>query len=82
MTDHGRLLRNAFSETRITLPDSGAQIVVMLADAEYMPDFNGLYYSCLLYKSPSPRDRTRTRMPSSACKKKKNTTHNLTTHAS
>ena len=24
------------------------------------------YYSCLLYTSPSPRDRTRARMPSSA----------------
>ena len=26
--------------------------------------------ACLLYTSPSPRDRTRSRMPSSACKKK------------
>ena len=26
----------------------------------------GLYRSCLLYTSPSPRDRTRSRMPSSA----------------
>ena len=25
-----------------------------------------LYYTCLLYTSPSPRDRTRSRMPSSA----------------
>ncbi len=28
-----------------------------------------LVISCLLYTSPSPRDRTRSRMPSSACKK-------------
>ena len=28
----------------------------------YFPDF----YICLLYTSPSPRDRTRSRMPSSA----------------
>ena len=28
-------------------------------------------YACLLYTSPSPRDRTRSRMPSSAWKKKK-----------
>ena len=29
--------------------------------------FQGLeYYHCLLYTSPSPRDRTRSRMPSSA----------------
>ena len=26
----------------------------------------GLIYDCLLYTSPSPRDRTRSRMPSSA----------------
>ena len=26
----------------------------------------GMWYSCLLYTSPSPRDRTRSRMPSSA----------------
>ena len=31
---------------------------------------SGQACSCLLYTSPSPRDRTRTRMPSSACKKK------------
>ena len=29
-------------------------------------DGNSLTYSCLLYTSPSPRDRTRSRMPSSA----------------
>ena len=28
--------------------------------------FNGQIESCLLYTSPSPRDRTRSRMPSSA----------------
>ena len=27
---------------------------------------SGLAYTCLLYTSPSPRDRTRSRMPSSA----------------
>ena len=26
----------------------------------------GQFYDCLLYTSPSPRDRTRSRMPSSA----------------
>ena len=29
-------------------------------------DFNTMQSSCLLYTSPSPRDRTRSRMPSSA----------------
>ena len=28
--------------------------------------FAGVYIGCLLYTSPSPRDRTRSRMPSSA----------------
>ena len=30
------------------------------------PDMNSQLRSCLLYTSPSPRDRTRSRMPSSA----------------
>ena len=28
--------------------------------------FSGSHHACLLYTSPSPRDRTRSRMPSSA----------------
>ena len=28
--------------------------------------YDAIYVSCLLYTSPSPRDRTRSRMPSSA----------------
>ena len=28
--------------------------------------FSEVFYNCLLYTSPSPRDRTRSRMPSSA----------------
>ena len=31
-----------------------------------IPEWNDLVYHCLLYTSPSPRDRTRSRMPSSA----------------
>ena len=38
-------------------------------------ELNGpLFESCLLYTSPSPRDRTRSRMPSSSWKKKKKAT--------
>ena len=34
---------------------------------EYMSQLNGMQEEvCLLYTSPSPRDRTRSRMPSSA----------------
>ena len=45
-------------------------------DAPLAPDgleqarATGLLQACLLYTSPSPRDRTSSRMPSSACKKK------------
>eukprot|EP00656_Telonema_subtile_P000110 TRINITY_DN1004_c0_g1_i1.p3 TRINITY_DN1004_c0_g1~~TRINITY_DN1004_c0_g1_i1.p3 ORF type:complete len:101 (+),score=1.72 TRINITY_DN1004_c0_g1_i1:105-407(+) len=34
--------------------------------SEFKPSFEGLSGGCLLYTSPSPRDRTRSRMPSSA----------------
>ena len=36
-----------------------------IRDHGAVPSFLGLY-GCLLYTSPSPRDRTRSRMPSSA----------------
>ena len=35
-------------------------------------------FRCLLYTSPSPRDRTRHRMPSSACKQKNNYREQIT----
>ena len=37
-----------------------------LDKAEIILELNGFTKSCLLYTSPSPRDRTRSRMPSSA----------------
>ena len=40
--------------------------VILGVGAKSMAD-----WPCLLYTSPSPRDRTRSRMPSSAWKKKK-----------
>ena len=42
---------------------------VVLCDPEKPTSFDlggNFYLTCLLYTSPSPRDRTRTRMPSSA----------------
>ena len=33
---------------------------------DVVQSIKGLFYICLLYTSPSPRDRTRSRMPSSA----------------
>eukprot|EP00656_Telonema_subtile_P011278 TRINITY_DN15557_c0_g1_i2.p1 TRINITY_DN15557_c0_g1~~TRINITY_DN15557_c0_g1_i2.p1 ORF type:complete len:262 (+),score=26.94 TRINITY_DN15557_c0_g1_i2:64-849(+) len=37
----------------------------------YLFEGDDMEDACLLYTSPSPRDRTRSRMPSSACKKKR-----------
>ena len=48
----------------------GAEGLAALVREEMGADpFNGVIYvfrACLLYTSPSPRDRTRSRMPSSA----------------
>ena len=39
---------------------------IPLAAMKYIAKFLDMPYICLLYTSPSPRDRTRSRMPSSA----------------
>ena len=62
------------SEARAVLPDRLAQFPALQGRSVYAMD--GTYQSesahygrctpCLLYTSPSPRDRTRSRMPSSA----------------
>ena len=43
------------------------QIVYSLSEGKIIGSHNGAhYYTCLLYTSPSPRDRQKSRMPSSA----------------
>ena len=42
-----------------------AELSVVWRDPDFDPSVDAFYY-CLLYTSPSPRDRTRSRMPSSA----------------
>ena len=44
------------------IADAGLR--VLLLDLDMQPTLSSYY--CLLYTSPSPRDRTRSRMPSSA----------------
>ena len=49
------------------LKQSSLPEVILLDDAfQHRKVTAGLYILCLLYTSPSPRDRTRSRMPSSA----------------
>ena len=54
---------NKIKELKINLPEAkppvGSYVATKIVG-------NLLYISCLLYTSPSPRDRTRSRMPSSA----------------
>ena len=54
---------------KVRMADTGT--VILTQDAVWMEENlegypAGLNYTCLLYTSPSPRDRTRARMPSSA----------------
>ena len=60
----------------VTAAGLGADAVLTLAKVQESLTARGMvgalrYGDCLLYTSPSPRDRTRSRMPSSACKYKR-----------
>ena len=46
--------------------DTGRQVDLSKDVFGVDPHEHALYLDCLLYTSPSPRDRTRSRMPSSA----------------
>ena len=55
-----KIARDSFEELTIELPDGTSHTNVEAIRSFPLTD------SCLLYTSPSPRDRTRSRMPSSA----------------
>ena len=57
---------NCLSGSTATLTPSTATFVQVLEDSRVPIDEVDLFIICLLYTSPSPRDRTRSRMPSSA----------------
>ena len=52
------------------LPGTAGAVNIGSATTEignvYLANNKRIYFGCLLYTSPSPRDRTRSRMPSSA----------------
>ena len=55
-----RAMRRAVAE----LAYQGVNVII--DDLLFKPDYLGDYRDCLLYTSPSPRDRQKSRMPSSA----------------
>ena len=61
-----QVLKSQIPLGRIGLPKDigGAAVFLSSEEAEYIT--GKMLYICLLYTSPSPRDRTRSRMPSSA----------------
>ena len=61
----GRLLERPVYATIADVPDP-VDLAVLIVPAPAMPDTLDQVGRCLLYTSPSPRDRTRSRMPSSA----------------
>ena len=60
------LPNNNSSIAAIRLADGRIAVIGNPVNAAMSPDRRASLYDCLLYTSPSPRDRTRTRMPSSA----------------
>ena len=59
----------ALNSVQVRQPDDDAKVmsyVNFCRLSEYRSAAGGLLGGCLLYTSPSPRDRTRSRMPSSA----------------
>ena len=66
-----KLLRGKYKPNFTPHVDCGDNVIVINAEkvrltGNKMTDKVYYHYTCLLYTSPSPRDRTRSRMPSSA----------------
>ena len=58
-------VRNLKKAAQIVIKDFNKTLPDNIIDLKSLPGI-GDYTACLLYTSPSPRDRTRSRMPSSA----------------
>ena len=63
--DRGEPLTGADTIEALTVLDCGLDLVLKRGDAPH-PGVVHMYIHCLLYTSPSPRDATLSRMPSSA----------------
>ena len=61
-----KLLTKHFVELRAASPEGSAHVLDIPGLKVPSIKFWSLYNNCLLYTSPSPRDRQKSRMPSSA----------------
>ena len=64
--DEGAARRTLFSEIRPLAADVGERSILQAHGYEFKDYLNYVVDTCLLYTSPSPRDATLSRMPSSA----------------
>ena len=62
----GTILADELQELNISAAELARQADEQAQKAEHLPNEQRQAQTCLLYTSPSPRDRTRSRMPSSA----------------
>ena len=63
ITDLIRIIKTSYERNRIRMEQHKKAASV---DDEYLQKAEGYLYNCLLYTSPSPRDLSTSRMPSSA----------------
>ena len=60
------LAKDLFARQVMLVQGTAMKVNIPSAAICYILIVLGLYYFCLLYTSPSPRDRQKSRMPSSA----------------
>ena len=66
LEDQSEELMTAMTEGEVEPALAGALLVALRMKGESAEEVRGFANGCLLYTSPSPRDRQKSRMPSSA----------------
>ena len=59
-------VRNEVVHNKFVIESLKKKGAIFVNDLKVVPENSYLIYSCLLYTSPSPRDKRQSRMPSSA----------------
>ena len=61
-----KLKRGHAADSSLALARQTTEVLIHAVAAQQAPTVDGIIEGCLLYTSPSPRDATLSRMPSSA----------------